>query len=70
MRVPVRARIFSSPRRPDWFWGPPSLLSNGYWKFSPGIKRPGREADHSPPTSAEVKNTWFYTSTTPYVFMT
>jgi hypothetical protein len=24
--------------------------------LSPGVKRPGREADHSPP-SAEVKNT-------------
>jgi hypothetical protein len=23
--------------------------------LSPGLKRPGREADHSPPTSAEVK---------------
>jgi hypothetical protein len=22
----------------------------------PGVKRPGREADHSPPTSTEVKN--------------
>jgi hypothetical protein len=22
---------------------------------SPGVKRPGREADHSPPTSAKVK---------------
>jgi hypothetical protein len=22
----------------------------------PGVKRPGRDADHSPPTSAEVKN--------------
>jgi hypothetical protein len=29
----------------------------------------GREADHSPPTTAEVKNTWIYTSTPPYVFM-
>jgi hypothetical protein len=29
---------------------------------SPGVKRPGREADHSPPTSAEVKKTWIYTS--------
>jgi hypothetical protein len=27
--VPVRERIFSSPRRPDRFWGLPSLLSNG-----------------------------------------
>jgi hypothetical protein len=25
--------------------------------------RPGREADHSPPTSAEVKKMWIYTST-------
>jgi hypothetical protein len=24
--------------------------------LSPGLKRPGREADHSPPSSAEVKN--------------
>jgi hypothetical protein len=26
----------------------------------------GREADHSPPSSAEVKNTWSYTSTPQY----
>jgi hypothetical protein len=31
VRVPVGASIFSSPRRPDRVWGPPSLLSNGYW---------------------------------------
>jgi hypothetical protein len=30
VRVPVGSRIFSSPRRPDRLWGPPSLLSNGY----------------------------------------
>jgi hypothetical protein len=30
---------------------------------------PGREADHSPPSSAEVKNAWSYTSTPQYVFM-
>jgi hypothetical protein len=30
VRVPVRTRIFSSPRRPDRLRGPPSLLSNGY----------------------------------------
>jgi hypothetical protein len=35
----------------------------------PGVKRPGREADHSPPTSAEVKKMWIYTSTPPYAFM-
>jgi hypothetical protein len=35
----------------------------------PGGKRPGREADHSPPASAEVKKMWIYTSTPPYAFM-
>jgi hypothetical protein len=29
------------------------------------IKRPGCEADHSPQSSAEVKNAWSYTSTPP-----
>jgi hypothetical protein len=28
-----------------------------------GVKRPGREADNSPQSSAEVKNEWSYTST-------
>jgi hypothetical protein len=31
--------------------------------LSLGAKRPRREADHSPPSSAEVKNVWSYTST-------
>jgi hypothetical protein len=31
--------------------------------LSMGVKRPGREADHSPSSSAEVKNAWSYTST-------
>jgi hypothetical protein len=30
-----------------------------------GIKRPGRVADQLPPSSAEVENTWSYTSTPP-----
>jgi hypothetical protein len=35
----------------------------------PGGKRPGREADHSPPTSAETKKVWIYISTSTYAFM-
>jgi hypothetical protein len=37
VRVPEGARNFSSPRRPDRLWGPPSLLSNEYrWHFPRG----------------------------------
>jgi hypothetical protein len=39
------------------------LLYNG------GAKRPRREADHSPPTSAEIKNAWSYIYTPKYAFM-
>jgi hypothetical protein len=31
--------------------------------LSTEVKRPGREADHSPPSSTEVKNVWSNTST-------
>ena len=26
--------------------------------YFPGVKRPGRDVNHSPPSSAEVKNDW------------
>jgi hypothetical protein len=32
------------------------LLFNGYQASFPGVKRPGRDVDHSPPFSDEVKN--------------
>jgi hypothetical protein len=47
----------------------PVATGGGGGGISPGVKRPGREADHSPPTSAEVKKTLIYTFTPPYVFM-
>jgi hypothetical protein len=37
--------------------------------LSLGVKRPRHEADHSPPSTAEVKDVWSYTSTPQYVFM-
>jgi hypothetical protein len=43
-------------------WVPGALL--------PSVKRPGREADHSPPASAELKKMWIYISAPPYAFMT
>ena len=40
---------------PDWPWGPPSLLYNGYRVFPGGKVRPGHDADPSPPSSAKVE---------------
>jgi hypothetical protein len=45
------------PLQPPTQWVPGSL--------SLGVKREGREADHSSPSSAEVKNAWSYTSNPP-----
>jgi hypothetical protein len=50
------SRTALGPTQPSIQWVPGAL--------SLGIKRPGREADHSPPSSAEV-NEWSYTSTPP-----
>jgi hypothetical protein len=47
----------------------PTYYTMGTGGSFPGVNRPGREADHSPPTSAEVKEMWIYTSTPPYAFM-
>jgi hypothetical protein len=41
----------------------------GAGALSLGVKRPEHEADHSPQSSAEVKNAWNYTSTPQCVFM-
>jgi hypothetical protein len=43
----------------------PASYSIGTGASFPGVKRPVHGADHSPPTSAEVKKTWNYTSTPP-----
>jgi hypothetical protein len=67
---PGGVNIFNSPCRPKRLWVPPNLLSNGYRGLFPrGVKRSGRETDHSPPSSAEVKKTWVYIFTPPYAFM-
>jgi hypothetical protein len=49
------------PTQPPIQWLPGVL--------SPALKRPWLEADHSPPSSAEVKKAWSYTSTPPYDFI-
>jgi len=37
--------------------------------LSPRVQRPGREADHSPPSSSKIKKAWRYTSTLQEVLM-
>jgi hypothetical protein len=62
-RIPVGGEIFrTSPDRP---WAPPTLLNNGYRVLSGDKKRPGRDADPSPPSSAVVIKEQSYTSTPP-----
>jgi hypothetical protein len=36
---------------------------------SPGLKRPEREADHSPVSSSKIKNAWSHTSVFPHIFL-
>jgi hypothetical protein len=44
---PTASRTALGPTQPPMQWVPGTL--------SLGVNRPGREADHSPPSSAEVK---------------
>jgi hypothetical protein len=68
VRIPEGSRIFSMSSRPVLgSTQPPIQWIPG--AISPGVKLPGREADHSPPASAEVKKMWIYTSTPPYAFI-
>jgi hypothetical protein len=59
---PDRERILALGPAQYTVQGVPGALSFG-------VKLPGREAEHLPPSSAEVKNAWSYTSTHRYVFM-
>jgi len=46
-----RERVFSSPKRPDRLLGPS-------FQWLPGLKRREHNAEHTPPSSTEVKNEW------------
>jgi hypothetical protein len=55
VRVPIGSRIFSLHVVQTGSGAHPASYPMGTRGSSPGVKRPGREADHSPPASAEVK---------------
>jgi hypothetical protein len=53
----VKNYLFSTSSRPALGYTQPPIQ----WVprvFSPGVKQPGREIDHSPPASAEVNKIW------------
>ena len=64
VRIPERARDVLQ-NRTHWLWGPPRHLLKGYRSCLAGVKRSGRDVDHSPPPSAGVKNQWSHTSLPP-----
>jgi hypothetical protein len=55
--VPVGSRIFSTSFTPALGFPQPPI------QWVPGVKRLGCEADHSPTTSAKIKQMWIYIST-------
>ena len=64
------ARGFYPLQRTDMFWGSTQLRIKWIPRTLPlRVRRSGHEADHSPPSSAEVENDWSYTSTAAYVIM-
>jgi hypothetical protein len=61
IRVPERSRIFSSPRRPDLFRGPPSLLSNKYQgRFPQGYSGRGVKLTIHLQLVQRSKKVWIY----------
>jgi hypothetical protein len=54
--VPSREDLFQLHSVPDWLWDPSNLLYSRYNALSLEVKWPKREANHSTPYSAEVKN--------------
>jgi hypothetical protein len=56
VRVPVWAKFLSTSSRPA-LGAHPASYPMGTGAVSRGVMQPEREADHSPPASAEVKNT-------------
>ena len=66
-RAPARKTGPSPVKPPEPICAPPGLmLNNCNWCFFlPAVKRPEREVDHSPSSSAEVKKDAIYTSASP-----
>ena len=58
-------RLSSSPARLYSLWDPHSFLFEWVPCSVPGVRRRGRQVDHSPASSVDVKNEWSDTVTPP-----
>lgn len=64
VRILAEARDISfCPKCPDWLWRQPHIEE--YRGSIPDIWHVGHEINHSPPSTAEAQNEWFYTSAPP-----
>ena len=50
--------LFPATKRRDHVCGPHCLLFSGHCVSFPTVRRPKNDADHSPPSSAGIKNKW------------
>jgi hypothetical protein len=62
-------RISSVRHQGRFSWPTQLPIQRVMGALSSGIKRPELEANHSLPTSSDIKEMWIYTSTPPCVFM-
>jgi hypothetical protein len=69
--IPGRGKIyrFSTSSKPAPGPTQPPIQWVGVGALLPGEKQTGHEADHSSPTTAEVKKMWIYISTPLYVLI-
>jgi hypothetical protein len=60
---PARSELLNRLSSPDRLWDVHSSCRGTF----PGVKRLGRDVEHSAPSGVEVKNEWSYTSTSHYM---
>jgi hypothetical protein len=66
VRFPVKARNFPFLQSvKTGSWAQPASCRKYTKKSLSGVKWPGREADHTPQSSIQVKNEWSYTYNPP-----
>jgi hypothetical protein len=69
VRIFVRAKICVFSKTSWRAVGPKQHYVQKGPEFFPGVRQPGSGFDHLSPFSAEVKNEWSYTSTSPHIYI-